>query len=163
MKHIRISDSSSRSATTPQDKLHAHPYYSRSFFEANFDAIVITDTYGVVFDANDKMVEITGYPKFELIGINWFDFFPNTVPSSIEFDLALRQNRVSNVELVIKSRDGFDIIVIYDEAPIYDCKTNLVGVVATLRDVSELSHLRHDVEASASEHHLYNLSLVSIQ
>lgn len=144
MHHIRISDSASRFPTTPQDTLHTQPYFSRALLEANSDAIVVTDTCGVVFDVNQKMVEITGYPRSELIGINWFDFFPNTVPASIEFALALRQNRVSNIELVIKSRGGHDIMVIYDEASIYDCNTNLVGVLATLSDVTELNRLKHE-------------------
>ena len=66
------------------------------------------------------------------------------MPASIEFDLALRQNQVSNIELVIKSRGGHDIMVIYDEAPIYDHKTNLIGVLAKLSDVTELNRLKHE-------------------
>jgi PAS domain S-box-containing protein len=142
--HIRISDSASPFPTTPQDTLHTLPYFSRALSEAISDAIVVTDTCGVVVDVNQNMVEITGYPRSEIIGTNWFDFFPNTVPASIEFALALRQNRVSNIELVIKSRGGKDIMVIYDEAPIYDCKSNLVGVLATLSDVTELHRLKHE-------------------
>ena len=101
MHHIRISDSASPFPTTPQDRLHTRPYFSRALLEANSDAIVVTDTFGVVVDVNQKMAEIIGYPRSELIGTNWFDFFPNTVPASIEFALALRQNRVSNIELVV--------------------------------------------------------------
>lgn len=139
MQDIRISDSASRFETIPQDVPHVQPYYIKAMFEGNSDAIVITDTCGIVSDVSERLVEMTGYPKSELIGINWFDFFPNTVPASIEFASALRQNRVSNIELVINSRDGHDVTVIYDEAPIYDCNANLVGVLATLRNVTKSS------------------------
>lgn len=142
--HITTSGCVARFPTTPQDTLHSQPYFSRAQIEAKSDAIVVTDTCGVVFHVNDMMVKITGYPRSELIGISWFDFFPNTVPASIEFDLALRQNQVSNIELVIKNRGGDDIMVIYDEAPIYDHKTNLIGVLATLSDVTELNRLKHE-------------------
>ena len=129
---IGISDCTSRFQTRPQDAPHEHPYYIKALFEANSDAIVITDTCGIISDVSERLVEITGYPRSELIGMNWFDFFPNTVQAIVEFAKALRQNRVSNIELVIKSRDGHNVTIIYDEHPIYDCNSNLVGVLATL-------------------------------
>ena len=151
MHHIRISDSASRFHVVPQDALHAQPYYSRALFEANSDAIVVTDIQGIISDVNEEMIQISGCTRSELIGSNWFDLIPNTVRAGIEYARALTEGRASNVELEIKSRSGDDTAVIYNAAPIFDHQTNPVGVFATLRNATDLKRMRYDLEAKNAE------------
>lgn len=151
MHHIRVGDCASRFHIVPQGAVHRQPYYSRELFEANSDAIVVTDAHGIISDVNEEMVRISGITRSELIGSNWFDLIPNTVRAGIEYARALTEGRASNVELVIKSRSGDDTSVIYNAAPIFDHQTNPVGVFATLRDATDLMRMRHDLEEKNAE------------
>lgn len=151
MHHIRISDSASRLPVVSQAAVHTQPYYSRALFEANFDAIVITDTHGIISDVNEEMVQISGRSRSELIGSNWFDFIANTARAGLEYARTLTEGRALNVELVVKSRDGTETPVSYNATPIYDHQTNLVGVFAILRDATELKRMRHDLKAKNTE------------
>lgn len=151
MHHIRFGDSASRFHIVPQDTLHTQPYYSKALFEANSDAVVVTDIHGVISDVNEEMVQISGYTRTELIGSNWFDLIANKVRAGIEYGRALTEGRASNAELEIKSRGGEDVPVIYNAAPMFDHQTNLVGVLATLRNVTDLKRMRHEVDAKNAE------------
>lgn len=151
MHHIRISDSASRFHVVPQDALNSQPYYSRALFEANPDAIVVTDIHGIISDVNEEMIQISGCTRSELIGTNWFALVANTARAGIEYARALTEGRASNVELAIKGRCGAGIPVIYNATPIYDHQTNLVGIFATLRNTTDLNRMRHDVEAKNTE------------
>lgn len=151
MHHIRISDSASHFCVVPQDALHAQRYYSRALFEANSDAIVVTDIQGIISDVNEEMIQLSGCTRSELIGSNWFDLIPNTVRAGIEYARALTEGRASNVELEIKNRSGDETSVIYNAAPIFDHRTNPVGVFATIRNATDLKRNRHDLEAKNAE------------
>jgi hypothetical protein len=151
VQHIRISESTLSFKKVPQDALDTQPYYSRALFEANSDAIVVTDTYGIISDVNKEMVEISGWTRSDLIGSNWFDLVNNKVQAGIEYTRTLTDGRVSDVELVVQNRDGTETPVLYNAAPIYDCETNLVGVFATLRNTSDLKRLKRDLAAKNYE------------
>lgn len=152
MHHIRISNSDTKFRAAANGALRTQqPYYSRALFEANADAIVVTDTQGVITDVNQQMVEITGCGRSELIGANWFSFCPDAVNAGVAFGRALTEDRVSNIELVVKSCQGSETPVTYNATPIYDGQTNLVGVFATLRDTTEFMRMKRDLEAKGIE------------
>ena len=115
--------------------------YNRTLFEASGDAIMITDINGVISEVNEQMVTLTGCAKSDLIGANWFDYLPDPVLGSVVFAQALTEDRISNVELVMRTAKGDEVPITYSAARIYDRK-KLVGVFATLRDVSELDRLK---------------------
>lgn len=147
MHHIRISGSASRFRVVPQDAFHTQPYHSRARFEAYCDAIVVTDTHGNIAYVNEQMIQLSDWSKSELIGLNWFDLIANTTRAGIEYARALIEGRASNVELVVKSRDGSETPVNYNATPIYDRQSNLVGVFATLSNATDLKRMRRDLEA----------------
>ena len=151
MHHIRISRNSAEFCTTSNDAPRTQQYYSRALFEANMDAIVITDTSGIITDINQQMIALTGYSRSELLGSNWFSFCPDAVAASVAFGQALTEDRVSGVELLVKSCDGVETTVFYNAAPIYGDSTDLVGVFATLRDATELNHMKLELETKSQE------------
>ncbi len=151
MHHIRISDTAAISRAKSNGASPRQQYYSRALFETNVDAIMVTNTQGVIIDVNQQAVELTGCTRSELIGSSWFSFCPDAVAASVAFGQALTEDRVSNVELVIKSCKGTETPVTYNAAPVYDSGTNLVGVFATLRDVTELKRLEQELEAKQIE------------
>lgn len=151
MHHIRISQSATNSRAMSSSAQHAQQYYSCALFEANIDAIVVTDTEGVITDVNQQMVEMTGYGKSELIGTNWLYFCPDAVSASVAFGRALTEDRVADVQLIVKSCKGADTSVTYTAAPIYDGDNNLVGVFATLRDATELFRMKQELELKTKE------------
>ena len=48
--------------------------YTRSLIESNVDALMTTDSLGVISDVNDRMCEMTDYGREELIGTRFADY-----------------------------------------------------------------------------------------
>lgn len=151
MHHISISTTTDGFHAAPNDVSRVQQYSSRALFEANLDAIVVTDTHGIITDANQQMVEVTGRSRAELLGANWFYFCPDAVAASVAFGQALIEGRASAVDLVVKSCMGRETLVSYNAAPIYDDGTNIIGVFATLREATELARLKQELDSKTRE------------
>jgi PAS domain S-box-containing protein len=149
--HITISTTTDGFHATPNDVARTQQHCSRGLFEANLDAFVVTDTHGIITDANQQMVDITGRSRAELLGSNWFYFCPDAVAASVAFGQALTEDRVSAVDIVVKSCNGPETLVSYNAAPIYDDRANIIGVFATLRDATELARLRQELDTKTRE------------
>jgi PAS domain S-box-containing protein len=149
--HITISTTTDGFHATPNDVARTQQHCSRGLFEANLDAFVVTDTHGIITDANQQMVDITRRSRAELLGSNWFYFCPDAVAASVAFGQALTEDRVSAVDLVVKSCNGPETLVSYNAAPIYDDRANIIGVFATLRDATELARLRQELDTKTRE------------
>lgn len=151
MHHIRVSDTAAQFNTTSNGATSAPQYYSRAIFEAHADAIVITDTHGVITDVNYQMVEISGCTRSELIGLSWFSFCSDSVSASVAFGRALTEDRVSDVAIVLKNVAGTETSVTYNAAPIYNSQNNLVGVYANLRKATELHLMMLELNTQNNE------------
>lgn len=151
MHQIRIRDAESQFSTTAKRAQRVQQYYSRELLEANADAVVLTDTDGIIFDVNQQMIEITGCARSKLIGSNWFDFCPDTLAAHVAFAHALTEAHIYNVDLAIKGRCGNETQITYNASSIYDRKANLIGVFATLRDLTELNCIKQSLEAKTVE------------
>ena len=57
------------------EEVKATQFYTRSLIESNIDALMTTDPLGIISDVNQQMVALTGYPREELIGTPFKNFF----------------------------------------------------------------------------------------
>jgi len=57
------------------EQLQATQFYTRSLIESSIDALMTTDSLGIITDVNQQMAALTGYTREELIGTPFADYF----------------------------------------------------------------------------------------
>ncbi|MEW6210291.1 MAG: PAS domain S-box protein [Acidobacteriota bacterium] len=138
------------------EELQATQFYTRSLIESNIDALMTTDTIGVITDVNQQMESLTGYTRDELIGSPFKRYFtdPNRAEEGIK--LVLREGKVTNYELTASSKDGRETVVSYNASTFRDAAGKLQGVFAAARDITEQKKLERQLRESEA----YNRGLI---
>ncbi len=123
----------------------------RNFMEAILESIaegVFTiDREWRITSCNRAFEEITGYKREEVIGKKCGDVIRS---SECGKECPLRRamekrEKVTNREVVIKRKDGKRIPVSVNATILYDASGEAIGVVETLRDLSEIKRLMREV------------------
>ncbi|MCI0712092.1 MAG: PAS domain S-box protein [Chloroflexi bacterium] len=118
-------------------QLRDQQFYTRSLIESNIDALMTTDPLGIISDVNQQMEELTGYPRDELIGTPFKNYFTDPQRAETGIRLVLSESKVTNYELTAHSKEGRETVVSYNAATFYDRDGKLQGVFAAARDVTE--------------------------
>ncbi|HZT05533.1 MAG TPA: PAS domain S-box protein [Chloroflexota bacterium] len=127
------------------EELRAAQFYTRSLIESHIDALMTTDPLGIITDVNRQMCEMTGYERETLIGTPFKTYF--TEPDRAEDGIrqVLADERVSNFELVMRSRDGHETVVSYNAAVFRDADGRLKGVFAAAREITDQKQLEENL------------------
>ncbi len=118
-------------------RLRDQQFYTRSLIESNIDALMTTDSQGIISDVNQQMIALTGRTRDELIGAPCRDFFTDPARADAAIKRVLSENRVSNYELTVRARNGEETVVSYNAATFHNRDRKLQGVFAAARDVTE--------------------------
>ncbi|MDJ0349145.1 response regulator [Cryobacterium sp. PH29-G1] len=118
-------------------KLRDQQFYTRSLIESNIDALMTTDTMGIISDVNQQMVELTGRTRDELIGAPCRNFFTDPARADTAIKRALTETKVNDYELTVRARNGDETDVSYNAATFCDRDRVVQGVFASARDVTE--------------------------
>ncbi len=127
-------------------RLRDQQFYTRSLIESNIDALMTTDTSGIISDVNKQMEALTGCTRDELIGAPFKKFFADPERAEAAIKLVLSEKKVTNYELTARARDGTEVIVSYNATTFYDRDRKLQGVFAAARDVTELKRFEHTLQ-----------------
>ena len=122
-------------------RLRDQQFYTRSLIESNIDALMMTDTRGIISDVNQQMIELTGRTRDELIGAPCRNFFTDPARADTAIKRALAESKVNDYELTVRSIDGDETDVSYNAATFYDRDRVVQGVFASARDVTERKRL----------------------
>ncbi len=134
-----------------EEQLREQQAYTRSLIEANIDALMTTDTLGVITDVNRQMCEITGYSREELIGSPFKQYFTDPARAEQGIRLVLAEDRVTNYELTIRARDGRETVVSYNATTFRDADGRLRGVFAAARDITAQKALEEQIRKQNRE------------
>lgn len=132
-------------------RLRDQQFYTRSLIESNIDALMTTDTSGVISDVNKQMEALTGCTRDELIGAPFKNFFTDPERAEAGIRLVLDEKKVTNYELTARARDGNEVVVSYNATTFYDRDRKLQGVFAAARDVTELKRYEHTLHEKNTE------------
>ena len=124
-----------------QKALRDQQFYTRSLIESNIDALMTTDSSGIITDVNQQMVALTGCTQAELIGTPFKDYFTNPELAEVGIKRVLSEKKVSNYELTARAKNGKITEVSYNATTFYDHDGKLQGVFAAARDITESKRL----------------------
>lgn len=125
----------------------------RELVETSPDAITLTDLEGKIIMINNRGINLLGYEKHELIGMNGFELIS---PKDRELALenlikTLELGRMRNLEYIILRKDGSSFPVEMSSTVIYDDQGNPENLMATIRDITErkkAQEMRAELERS---------------
>jgi PAS domain S-box-containing protein len=126
--------------------LRDQQFYTRSLIESSIDALMTTDTSGIISDVNKQMEALTGCTRDELIGAPFKKFFADPERAEAAIKLVLSEKKVTNYELTARALDGTEVVVSYNATTFYDRDRKLQGVFAAARDVTELKRFEHTLQ-----------------
>ncbi|MFZ2960922.1 MAG: PAS domain S-box protein [Candidatus Ozemobacteraceae bacterium] len=122
-------------------RLRDYQFYTRSLFECNIDALMTTDTSGIITDVNKQMEALSGCTRDELIGAPFKNYFTDPERAESSIKKVLSEKKITNFELTVRARDGMETVVSYNATTFFDRDRKLQGVFTAARDITERKRL----------------------
>ncbi|HEV2428342.1 MAG TPA: PAS domain S-box protein [Thermoplasmata archaeon] len=145
---------------TEQKKLEADlresQNYNRGLIEASLDALVTVDREGHITDLNRQMEAVAGFPREDLIGSRFADYFTEPDRALAGIARTLEEGFVTNYELVLRPRTGPEKVVSFNASVFRDVEGEVRGIFASARDITAQQRLQEQLRESQ----LYNRSLI---
>ena len=144
---------SARDITAQQQletQLQVSQFYTRSLIESNIDALMTTDSMGIISDVNQQMAALTGCTAAQLIGTPFKNYFTDPERAEQGIKLVLHEGKVTNYELTANARDGHQTVVSYNATTLHDRAGKLQGVFASARDITEQKKLEQQLREQQS-------------
>ena len=138
-----------------REKLDQHlrdqQFYTRTLIESNIDALMTTDSAGIISDVNKQTEALTGCTRDELIGAPFKNHFTEPERAQAAITRVLRENKVTHYELTARARDGSQTVVSFNATTFHDRDRKLQGVFAAVRDITERKVLDQVLQKSNRE------------
>jgi PAS domain S-box-containing protein len=128
-----------------EEELREQQTYTRGLIESNIDALMTTDTLGVITDVNLQMCEVTGRSREELVGTPFKEYFTDSQRAEDGIRQVLAEDRVTNYELTIRATDGRETVVSYNATTFKGADGRLRGVFAAARDITAQKRLEDQI------------------
>ena len=119
-----------------EEALRRASAYNRRLLEASLDPLVTIGPDGEITDVNEATEAATGYPRAELIGTDFADYFTNPQAAREGYERVFREGFVRDYPLEIRHRDGRVTPVVYNASVYRDEAGQVIGVFAAARDIT---------------------------
>lgn len=129
-----------------EERLRRAAAYNRRLIEAALDPLVTIAPDGTITDVNTATEKVTGYPREQLVGTDFSDYFTDPVRAREGYQQAFREGQIQDYELEIRHRDGALTPVIYSASVYRDKAGDVVGVFAAARDISERKRIHAEIQ-----------------
>jgi len=131
-----------------EEEIRAAAAYNRSLIEASLNPMFTIGRDGVISDVNTATEQATGYPRAELLGTRFSDYFTDTGLARTGYELAFAGGSVWDYPLELRHRDGHITSVMYNATVYRDPSGQVLGVFAAARDITETERLQDALRAS---------------
>jgi PAS domain S-box-containing protein len=117
-----------------------------ALLDAIGEAVVAARPDGTILYANPAAEQLFGWRLAELIGQNGLELLPTSqaAASSQEIHSRILQKRGYSGELELTRRDGTQFVAHLTGSPVLDAHGEVLGLIATLRDNSEIVRLEQE-------------------
>lgn len=129
-----------------EERLRRAGAYNRRLIEAAVDPLVTIRPDGTIADVNTATEKVTGYPREELVGTDFCDYFSEPDKARAGYQLAFHVGQIQDYELEIRHHDGHLTPVIYSASVYRDKAGEVVGVFAAARDITEQKRIRAEIQ-----------------
>ena len=135
-----------------------HEIWNARFFnmiiDSMADGVFTMDAKGRISSWNPSMERISGYTAEEALGrtcqlLQCSRCFGHECPADIHRCKIIEQGYSEAKECQLKHKDGFDVAVIKNANVVRDQNGNIIGVVETVTDLTELNRARLKAEEAA--------------
>jgi PAS domain S-box-containing protein len=116
-------------------------HYARSLIEASLDPLVTISVLGTITDVNEASVQATGVPREQLIGTDFSDYFTEPDKARTGYKKVFSEGVLRDYPLTMRHTTGHIMDVLYHAAVYRDDQGNVLGVLASARDITERKHL----------------------
>lgn len=116
-------------------------------FDHLYEGVWILDPQGVTTYVNRRMAEMIGYPPEQVIGRSALEFVGEDQREHAADILRRRAEGIAEAhEFWLPHKDGGGIWGAVSGAPMYDRQGDYVGIVATVKDITERKRAEQDLE-----------------
>ncbi len=126
----------------------------KSIFENAAEAIILFDCQGIILESNDKIEEIFGFKKEEIIGKNFMNIVTmmgmDYEETRIVFNHLISGNELKQIEWTIKNKNGKEVIFRVRPSIIRD-KNSINGILLIMEDITELKNVENNLKTSLEE------------
>jgi PAS domain S-box-containing protein len=129
-------------------EIRASAAYNRSLIDASLNPMFTVGRNGAISDVNAATERATGYGRAELLGTGFRDYFTEPDLAQAGCELAFAEGSARDYPLQLRHRDGHIISVLCNAAVYRDQSGQVLGVLATARDVTETERLQAALRAS---------------
>ncbi|MDB4889376.1 MAG: hypothetical protein JWL61_1231, partial [Gemmatimonadetes bacterium] len=125
--------------------------YNRGLVESSIDALMTTDSSGIIMDLNRQMCEMVGESRADLIGTPFKRYFTDPDRANAGIRKVLAEDRVQNYELTMRAKDGRETVVSCNATTLRWADGRMRGVFTSARDVSEYKALEEQLRKKNEE------------
>src|SRR6202035_4476917 len=116
--------------------------YNRGLIEASFDGLVVIDPMLTITDVNQKMCQMSGFERTELIGSAFQNYFTDVKRAAAGVRNTLDKGVLTNYELTLRTKDDHEQLVSFNAATFTDQAGKVRGIFASARDITEQGSLQ---------------------
>jgi PAS domain S-box-containing protein len=126
--------------------------YNRSIIDASLNPLVVMGRDGVLTDLNVATERATGYGRADLIGTAFSDYFTEPDVARAGCERAFRDGGARDIALELRHRGGHTASLLYNAAVFRDAAGNVLGVMASARDVTQIRRAESALRESEQQH-----------
>jgi len=128
-----------------------------AILESSYDGIYITDGKGRFLNINNRLLQMSGYKKEDVIGTFAQDLVKTGVINKSIVEMVIERKERITITQSIKGLTVKEIMV--TATPILDDRGNIKFIVANVRDMTDLTYLQNECDKakSLSKQYYYEL------
>ena len=139
-----------------EQQLRDSQAYNRGLIEASVDGLITVDPTGVISDVNEQMSRMSGYPREELIGTPFADYFMDAERATAGVKETFGKGVVTDYVLTLATRDRRQLRVSFNASVFRDPSGAVRGIFASARDITDQARL----QSQLAEERTYNRGLI---
>ncbi len=128
-----------------EEQLREQQTYLRGLIESSVDGLVTVDPEGIITDVNDRLCQLSGYSRAELLGTPFSDYFTEPERAKIGIERTLKEGFVTEYALTIISRTRRHLQVSFNASIFRDPSGGIRGIFASARDITDRVRLEEQM------------------
>jgi PAS domain S-box-containing protein len=128
-----------------EEQLRENRSYNRGLIESSVDGLITVDPTGIISDVNDRMCQMTGYGRGELVGTPFEDYFTEPERARAGVQQTFETGFVTEYALTLIARSRRVLQVSFNASVFRDPAGNVRGIFASARDITDRVRLEEQL------------------